>query len=126
MLTIEQADYRISSRAHTRGMERIYNLDAVTTTDVGEELHAALSVFVYHDKDRKCFRLSINRVAIGTITYRMAITFGKGQPVPDKLFRPTPRYSAKALEEAFAEALEYVEPNLPALLEWAAGAIKEV
>jgi hypothetical protein len=129
MLTIEQAETRITNevKPQSRSISRTWHLDNVTlTTQWGDTYHSALHLYVFHDKDRKRFVANISRVGISPKVWSTVIDYGKGHPVPNFVVSYADRYSAKALQAAFNEALPVIEENMPALLEWAAGAAEEV
>jgi hypothetical protein len=107
-----------------RSFERRFVLKDKQGKHYEETTNAVLSVNVHHDKDRKHFRVSINRLTVSPTMYRMAFTFGQGQPVKDWAI-PCERYSTKRHLEAFHQAMVEIDPNLTELLDWAAGAIKE-
>jgi hypothetical protein len=83
-----------------------------------------LSISVSHDRDRKHYRVSINRMVRTRRFVRVAIRFGQGQPVKDWAV-PVNRFSMTTLKTTFEETLGELNNHMPALEAWAKLAVEE-
>lgn len=118
-----------------RSIETLYTFpdDAVAGDLRDEPGTPQLSIYSYHDKDRKLYRSSISRKVRRGMVVTMAITYGRDDcPLPDYVrssYEPTARYSAKGLEEFHQFAVDQLEampgPVLDQVFQWAKDGAKD-
>ena len=113
-----------TDRTTLNNLDRRRMLDRYTLTDERfqrvddyEDVHRpALEITTSHDKSRKCYRSSINRVTVGGVTVRWVLELRGEDPCPiaDTASTPVARYSEKGLREEHERTLGMIAALTPA------------
>ena len=127
--TIATAITERGATSQRRSCERRYTITGLERLDRhGDLIAPALEVSAHHDKDRKRYLLTIRRLVIGPMFMRTVIDYRRSEPEwmkPLSYSVPATRYSQRDMQSLHAAHLVEIEPHLPALLDWAAGALTE-
>ena len=119
--------FTTQDKSGNRYLERIFHLPVVRVDQYGEPHHSALAVYVGHSSNGKRFIVNFTRAVISPSSFSTIIDFGgkPGEHPVQNYAVPVARYSAKALQATYDEALKVADANLEALLIWADGALDE-
>ena len=108
--TLNKLDSRQMLDRYTLTDERFQRVD-----DYGDVLRPALDITTAHDKIRKHYRTSINRVTVGGVTVRWVLELRGEDPCPiaDTASTMVARYSEKGLREAHERTLGMIAALTP-------------
>ena len=121
--TLNNLDRRRMLDRYTLTDERFQRVD-----DYGNVSRPALDISTSHDKERKRYRTSINRVTVDSVVVRWVLELRGEDPCPiaDTASTPVARYSEKGLREEHERTLGMIAALSPAeyeeLLLWASRA----
>lgn len=121
--TLNKLDRRRMLDRYTLTDERFQRVD-----NHGDACRPALDISTAHDKERKRYRTSIDRITVGGSRVRWVLELRSEDPCPiaDTASTPVARYSEKGLREEHERTLGMIAALTPAeyeeLLLWASRA----